>query len=125
MSIGISEYGIKQCTDSQKIVNELDIHSVLVSPLRRTLMTAYYVYKDHPNFENIKFVLVPSVRESLNITSDIPTHVDEVVKEFQELLPNLDDSEINKRKDRAHWFLDDLKFQHKDEERQHKVNFEF
>ena len=42
-------------------------------------MTAYYVYKNHPNFENIKFVLVPELREQMNIFADIPIHIDELL----------------------------------------------
>ncbi|CAI2366147.1 unnamed protein product [Moneuplotes crassus] len=130
----IDQLGIGQCLESQKIANELPIHTIFVSPLRRALMTAYYVYKDHPNFASIEFILLPQLRESLNIISDIPSNIDEVIEEFKELIPQLhivelsplsnpplhlsltllplvftpiDASLIDLRKSREHWFLDD------------------
>ena len=90
------------------MVNQLKVHTVLVSPLRRTLQTTLNVFKNHPDFENIKFVLVPEMRESMNIVSDIPLNIDDLVREFREHIPHLDDSEIDKCKDRKHWFLDTL-----------------
>jgi len=51
--------------------------------LRRTLQTAYNVYKNHPNFARIKFVLVPSLREAMDIACDIPIHIDDLLAEFR------------------------------------------
>lgn len=81
---------------------------MLVSPLRRAIETAYNVFKTHPDFDQIKFVLVPDMRESMNIVGDMPINIDELVREYREHIPNLDDSEIDKCKDRRHWFLDNL-----------------
>ena len=52
---------------------------VYVSPMQRTLQTAYQVFKDHPNFENIKFVLVPDLKEHLKCTCDIPGHIQPLI----------------------------------------------
>ncbi|CAI2372015.1 unnamed protein product [Moneuplotes crassus] len=111
----IDQLGIEQCLESQKIANQLPIHTIFVSPLRRALMTAYYVYKDHPDFASIKFILLPQLRESLNIISDIPSNINEVIEEFKELIPQLHIAELNtslvdQRTSREHWFLNDLEF---------------
>jgi hypothetical protein len=84
------------------------VHTVLVSPLRRALETAYHAFKNHPTFDKIKFVIVPSMRECINISSDIPSNIEESVKEFKELIPQLDDSEFNKYPDKLHYFIEDF-----------------
>ena len=38
---------------------------VIVSPMRRTLQSAYCVFKTHPNFDKMKFILVPSAMEMM------------------------------------------------------------
>ena len=49
---------------------------VFVSPMDGTCQTAYEVFKNHPNFENIKFVLVPDLKEHLKCTCDIPGSIE-------------------------------------------------
>ena len=34
--------------------------------------TAYHIFKDHPNFNKIKFTLAPEIREKIGISGDIP-----------------------------------------------------
>ena len=34
--------------------------------------TAYHVFKEHPNFDKINFVLEPRIREKIGISGDIP-----------------------------------------------------
>ena len=51
----ITRVGKEQCKITSKITNELDVRVVLISPLRRTLETAYNVFKTHPNFDIIYF----------------------------------------------------------------------
>ena len=76
--------------------------------MRRTLETAYHVYKKHPNFDKIRFILMPTIKESLNTSSDFPSDVDEIISEFKEFLPHLDCSLIDDYKDRKHYFIEDL-----------------
>ena len=35
--------------------------------------TAYYTFKDHPNFKNIRFVVNPLLREKILIGGDLPS----------------------------------------------------
>lgn len=94
--------------EAQRLVNPLKIHTVFVSPLRRTLETAYQVYKNHPDFENIRFVVLPWIRESLNTSSDVPSDVDNVLSEFKEVIPHLDCSILDGMEDKKHFFINDL-----------------
>jgi hypothetical protein len=43
----------------------MDFTKIVVSPLRRTMETAYYVFKDHPNFKKMKIVVEPIIREKI------------------------------------------------------------
>ena len=47
--------------------------------------TAYYIFKDHPNIENIKFVVEPLIREKIMIGSDLPSKnsYETIIKEYQ------------------------------------------
>ncbi|CAI2377065.1 unnamed protein product [Moneuplotes crassus] len=104
----LSETGHHQCREARPLVNGLKIHTVFVSPMRRTLETAYLVYHTHPDFKNIRFVILPVIRESLNTSSDIPSDIDFIVEEFRELIPQLDDSLLEAYCDRKHYFIEDL-----------------
>ena len=104
----LSKTGHYQWKEVRPLVNTLKIHTIFVSPMRRTLETAYHTYKTHPDFERIRFVLLPTVRESLNTSSDFPSDVDELITEFREVLPNLDTSLMEDYDDRKHYFIEDL-----------------
>ena len=43
---------------------------VFVSPMIRTCETAIHIFKNHPNKANIKFVVLPSIKEGLNLCND-------------------------------------------------------
>ena len=45
---------------------------VLVSPLGRTLETAYQLFHQHPNFKNMRFIVDPDLRECLDDSCTIP-----------------------------------------------------
>ena len=50
---------------------------------------------------------MPKARECINFASGIPTNIDTVISQFKVLFPNLDDSELDKYKDRLHYFIED------------------
>jgi hypothetical protein len=86
----------------------LDIPVVLVSPLRRTITTAYYIFNKHPNFSKMKFVLAPLAREALLGAGDIPSDLDEVVNRYSSWFPTgLDTSEFDHTKKQG-WYLNTL-----------------
>jgi broad specificity phosphatase PhoE len=56
----------------------LDI--VLVSPLRRAIQTAYYLFRDHPN--KPKLIVVPFLREMLSSSCDIGGNLIQTMAEY-------------------------------------------
>ena len=67
---GLADVGIEECEKTSDIAKSLTIHTVFVSPLIRSIQTAYHLFKDHPNFASIKFVIVPKAREEFLSTDD-------------------------------------------------------
>ena len=55
--------------------------------MRRTIETAFYVFKEHPNFIDIKFILAPSARELIGGAGDIAIDIAEVIKTYSPLFP--------------------------------------
>lgn len=71
------------------------------------MQTAYNIFKAHPQFETIKFVMVPKLRECMNLASGIPCNIEKVIEEFSELFPILDSSLFDSYDDKLHYFLAD------------------
>ena len=114
----ISEEGHKQCLKASKEALTLlpNVKIVVVSPLRRALETAYHTFKAHPNIGNIRFILNPDVRESMNSICDIPNPILDTINEFKQKFPNLDTSLMDlESENRNLWFLTNI-----DESRQNK-----
>ena len=82
------------------MLSKHDFHTVFISPMRRTLETTYNLFKNHPNFHKIKFVLHPHMIERLHVAADIPLNrsLKEVINDYKSILPNLQlhDGEVNK-----------------------------
>ena len=53
----LNAVGIQQCEEASEVMNELNVGIVLISPMRRALETAYHIFKNHPNFDMIKFLM--------------------------------------------------------------------
>jgi broad specificity phosphatase PhoE len=80
---------------------------IIVSPLRRALETAYYTFKDHPNFKNITVVLDPDLRELMNCSGCIPGAINDLIDEFKDKFSELDTTLLDPESDRAKiWYLD-------------------
>lgn len=62
--------GVGQCEAAQSHANDINVKIVFVSPMVRTCETAIHVFKGHPNKKNIKFIVLPSVKEGLNLCND-------------------------------------------------------
>ena len=56
-----------------KYAKSINFEAVWISPLRRALQTAYYIFKDHPNFHKINFKVQPILREKVRWASDLPS----------------------------------------------------
>ena len=86
-----------------------NIKTVLISPLRRALQTAHLLFKDHPNFSEIKFIVHPMLRENMHTVCDIPEDFDLVEKEYTNKIPHLDLSEmISNKESLAPWYVHHL-----------------
>ena len=58
----LSPAGIIQATECD--ISQFEgTKTVFVSPLRRCLETAYFIFKRHPDFEKINFVIEPLLME--------------------------------------------------------------
>lgn len=70
----VTDFGEQQCYQSatKEYLTQIPFDTVLVSPLRRCIQTANYLLKDHPRFNEIKFIIVPYIREHLHTSGDIP-----------------------------------------------------
>lgn len=66
-----------------------------MSPLRRTLKTAYFLFKDHKDFKNIKFIVLPLIRERLSAPSNIPGVRQDIIEEFKEKFEHFDTSFVD------------------------------
>ena len=102
----LSEDGILQCNNSVDAIRLTpNVKYVIMSPLRRCLQTAYLLYKDHPNFNEIQFVIEPDIREHLHSPCDIANPIEETLREFQPLFPKIDTSSLDGSN---YWFINNL-----------------
>lgn len=74
--------GEMQCHANKEAVHCLNVKYVLVSPLRRTIQTCILMFKNHPQKKDIKFILVPILREVLHTLCDVPTDVHCIMEQF-------------------------------------------
>ncbi|CAI2370211.1 unnamed protein product [Moneuplotes crassus] len=90
----LSEAGLTQTKNLQEQINLLNIRIVLVSPLKRALSTAYHLFCEHPNFENIQFIVVPEIREIFRSFGSVPGNTKKVLKKFKGKFPCFDTSHL-------------------------------
>ena len=50
-------------------------------------MTTIHMFKNHPNKDNIKFIVLPIIREVLHTTCDIAIDCTEMMKKFADGQP--------------------------------------
>ena len=53
--------------------------------MRRTLQTAIHMFKHHPNKDQIKFLVVPIIHESVGTFDDINMDPEELIKTYSDL----------------------------------------
>lgn len=90
----LAEKGLQETKEVRSVANQLNVHTVFVSPLRRTLQTAYRLFKTHPDFSSIKFVICPLLREKFGGINNLPSNTKEIIEEFGPKFPNLDISQL-------------------------------
>ena len=87
--------GIEQCLNSQSEVNQFNYSIVYTSPLRRALETTLHMFKNHPNKDKIKFIVLPMAAETMNSASDIGSDVNELQQQYKDQEIQFDFSMIN------------------------------
>ena len=80
----INDLGIAQCENGMKHINEIDFHTVFVSPMLRTCMTTTHMFKTHPNKDKIKFVIVPIAKEGMHLCNDFSGPIAPVYEIFSD-----------------------------------------
>lgn len=53
----LHEIGLEQEINNQQYINQINIDTVFVSPLRRTLQTCYYLFSNYPNKDQLKIMV--------------------------------------------------------------------
>ena len=83
--------GINQCFEVKQTINDMDI--ILVSPLRRTLETAEYIFG-----KSNKFIAIENIREFVTNECDFRESINDISKMFDYVNFNLinDDYDYNK-----------------------------
>ena len=104
----LTELGIQECLKAGQHALKIPFEEVWISPLRRTLETAFHIFKNHPNFGSIKFKVEPLLREKIRVPPDMPSrHL--VAEGFQELFNgNLDLSLMKGFDFEKVWYFDSL-----------------
>ena len=64
------------------------------------------MFKDHPNFNNLKVILEPDLREQLNSSCDVPGDIEAIIYDFSTLFQQVDLSRLQEPKNL--WFLQNL-----------------
>ena len=67
----LNSIGLAQCENGMTFINEIDFHTVFVSPMYRTCMTTVGMFKTHPKKDKIKFLIVPIAKEGMHLCNDI------------------------------------------------------
>lgn len=88
----LSPKGIDQWKKASELAHSVDFDYIFVSPLRRAIETAYYMFRSHPNFHRIKFILHPMVRENIMTAGDIPGDINKVVDQYGWEFPDFNTS---------------------------------
>lgn len=84
----LSDLGISQCLQEAPLVSQLsNIRTVFVSPLRRALQTAFLLFREHPNFSRMRFIVHPLLRENMHTVCDIPESHHLLKSEFLSRIP--------------------------------------
>lgn len=79
--------GIMQCEAAHPVVNAMDVKIIFTSPLQRTITTTIHMFKNHPNKANIKFIVLPIIREILSTTNDFAMDCDELMAKYADGSP--------------------------------------
>jgi hypothetical protein len=78
VDLGLHSIGVEQADNASHIINTMNFKAVFVSPFKRTLETCIHLYRNHPNKNNIKFIILPIIKTSNVIGDDMHS----IMKEY-------------------------------------------
>jgi len=104
--------GEKQAEKSSNIFNNIDIEAIYVSPLYRTLESAYILFKNHPKKNNIQLIVHPLLTEVVSSMNNFTDDIDIKKNIYKEK------SEI-----KVDWSLFDEEFKTKEEQNFYYLNY--
>lgn len=65
----ITERGVQQALECREKMKEIDVDLIIVSPLRRALITCELIFENHKS--NAPVIVDPAFREVLSSSNDI------------------------------------------------------
>ena len=71
IDMGLRPEGIIQCEKSSVHSDKVNFKYVFVSQMVRTIETAVHLFKSHPNRKEIKFIVLPLLKEGFNCAYDL------------------------------------------------------
>ena len=95
----LTELGVQECKEAQKMLSGHNIKWAISSPLRRAHRTAQIGLEGHPNLENIEFSVNPYFREKLITSGDLGAFTSQLIEEY----PKTDFSSVMNS---PVWYLD-------------------
>jgi len=108
----LNSNGEKQAEKSSNIFNNIDIEAIYVSPLYRTLESAYILFKNHPKKNNIQLIVHPLLTEVVSSMNNFTDDIDIKKNIYKEK------SEI-----KVDWSLFDEEFKTKEEQNFYYLNY--
>ena len=108
----LNSNGEKQAENSSDKFNNIDIEAIYVSPLYRTLESAFILFKNHPKKDNIQLIVHPLLTE---VVSSMNNFTDDI--EIKKSIYN-EKSEI-----KVDWSLFDEEFKTKEEQNFYYLNY--
>jgi len=87
---------------------------MVISPMRRTMETCYYMFNQHPNWKDMKFIIHPLLREKIGISGDVPLPNDRFKYELEHLYQPMFEGRLdltymeNLLKGDSAWYMDSL-----------------
>ena len=78
----LDKKGIEQAKKASEIISNFEIEDIWVSPLHRTLQTAFYLFENNPNRDKLVLKVNPFIIEAMSGTDTLSFLISKRKKEF-------------------------------------------
>ena len=82
--------GVAQCKEASESFKLVDVKYCLISPMKRTIQTAYLLFSPHPKYTSIHFILCPPSKEVLNTANDTSSNLHDLIQFARDLGIDID-----------------------------------